>query len=148
MAEWKGKYEESQLEREALSKETGSLNTELFKVKNAYEETSDQLETIKRENSALQRMCLALVSHQLSQTHHTARCAHEHTHGCRRAPSDSTVLPVPSISMQNISVLPKAVKHVCKVIKLIKQMSWASHVLQTLRCHSQAKVVTGRLSTS
>ncbi|XP_039937947.1 myosin-3-like [Hirundo rustica] len=53
--EWKGKYEESQLEREALSKETGSLNTEVFKVKNAYEETLDQLETIKRENSALQQ---------------------------------------------------------------------------------------------
>lgn len=75
MAEWKRKYEESQLEREALSKEKGSLNTELFKVKNAYEETSDQLETIKRENSALQRMCLALVSHQLSQTHHSKVCS-------------------------------------------------------------------------
>lgn len=54
MAEWKGKYEESQLEREALSKESGSLNTELFKVKSAYEETLDQLETIRRENTALQ----------------------------------------------------------------------------------------------
>lgn len=63
MAEWKRKYEESQLEREALSKETGLLNTELFKVKNVYEETLDQLETMKRENSALQSRCLALVSH-------------------------------------------------------------------------------------
>lgn len=63
MAEWKGKYEESQLEREALSKESRSLNTELFKVKNAYEETLDQLEMIKRENKALKRKCLALVSH-------------------------------------------------------------------------------------
>ncbi|OWK53053.1 Myosin-3 [Lonchura striata] len=35
--------------------EAGSLNTELFKMKNAYEETLDQLETIKRENAALQQ---------------------------------------------------------------------------------------------
>lgn len=62
-AEWKGRYEESQLEREALSKESHSLNTELFKVKNAYEETLDHLETIKRENKTLKRKCLALVSH-------------------------------------------------------------------------------------
>ncbi|XP_027547336.1 myosin heavy chain, skeletal muscle-like [Neopelma chrysocephalum] len=55
MAEWKGKYEESQLEREALSKESCSLDTELFKVKNAYKETLDQLETIKRENNTLKQ---------------------------------------------------------------------------------------------
>lgn len=62
VAEWKGKYE-SQLEREALSKESCLLNTELFKVKNVYEETLDQLETIKRENKNLKRKCFALVSH-------------------------------------------------------------------------------------
>ncbi|XP_050175478.1 myosin-3-like isoform X2 [Myiozetetes cayanensis] len=55
MAEWRGKYEESQLEREALSKESCLLNTELFKVKNAYEETLDQLETIRRENNTLKQ---------------------------------------------------------------------------------------------
>lgn len=63
VAEWKRKYEESQLEREALSKESRSLNTECFKVKNAYEETLDQLETITRENKTLKRKCVALVSH-------------------------------------------------------------------------------------
>lgn len=63
VAEWKRKYEESQLEREALSKESRSLNTERFKVKNAYEETLDQLETITRENKTLKRKCVALVSH-------------------------------------------------------------------------------------
>lgn len=63
VAEWKRKYEESQLEREALSKELRSLNTERFKVKNAYEETLDQLETITRENKTLKRKCVALVSH-------------------------------------------------------------------------------------
>ncbi|OPJ72146.1 hypothetical protein AV530_007881 [Patagioenas fasciata monilis] len=55
VAEWKKKYEESQLEREALSKETRSLNTERFKVKNAYEETLDQIETITRENKTLKQ---------------------------------------------------------------------------------------------
>uniref|UniRef100_A0A8B9YY54 Myosin heavy chain 2 n=1 Tax=Buteo japonicus TaxID=224669 RepID=A0A8B9YY54_9AVES len=55
VAEWKGKYEESQLEREGLSKESRLLNTELFKVKNACEETLDQLETVKRENKTLKQ---------------------------------------------------------------------------------------------
>ncbi|XP_062466569.1 myosin-3-like [Pezoporus occidentalis] len=63
MAEWKGRYEESQLEREALSKESRSLNTELFKVKNAYEETLDQLEMIKRENKALKQETADLTEH-------------------------------------------------------------------------------------
>ncbi|KAM9371425.1 myosin-1B-like [Phaethornis superciliosus] len=55
VAEWKGKYVEKQLEREALSKESSSLNTEIFKVKNAYEETLDELETIKQENKTLKQ---------------------------------------------------------------------------------------------
>ncbi|KAM6345415.1 LOW QUALITY PROTEIN: myosin-3-like [Alca torda] len=54
VVEWKGKYEESQLDREALSK-SRLLNTELFKVKNTYEETLDQLETIKRKNKTLKQ---------------------------------------------------------------------------------------------
>lgn len=55
LAEWKTKYEESQSELEGSLKESRSLSTELFKMKNAYEETLDQLETIKRENKNLQR---------------------------------------------------------------------------------------------
>lgn len=58
LAEWKAKYEESQSELEGALKEARSLSTELFKMKNAYEETLDQLETIKRENKNLQRKCL------------------------------------------------------------------------------------------
>ncbi|KAH1183318.1 hypothetical protein KIL84_004810 [Mauremys mutica] len=54
LAEWKAKYEESQSELEASLKESWSLSTELFKMKNAYGETLDQLETIKRENKNLQ----------------------------------------------------------------------------------------------
>ena len=55
LAEWKQKYEEGQAELEGSLKETRSLSTELFKMKNSYEETLDHLETLKRENKNLQR---------------------------------------------------------------------------------------------
>lgn len=35
-------------------KESRSLSTELFKLKNSYEEALDHLETVKRENKNLQ----------------------------------------------------------------------------------------------
>lgn len=38
-----------------MQKESRSLNTELFKLKNSYEEALDHLETMKRENKNLQR---------------------------------------------------------------------------------------------
>ncbi|RXM35879.1 Myosin-1 [Acipenser ruthenus] len=50
LAEWKQKYELRQAELE----EVRSLSTELFKLKNSYEEALDQLETFKRENKNLQ----------------------------------------------------------------------------------------------
>ena len=55
LAEWKTKCEESQTELEASLKESRSLSTELFKLKNAYEEALDQLETVRRENKNLER---------------------------------------------------------------------------------------------
>lgn len=55
LAEWKTKCEESQAELESSLKESRSLSTELFKLKNAYEEALDQLETVKRENKNLER---------------------------------------------------------------------------------------------
>ena len=55
LAEWKQKYEEGQAELEGAQKEARSLGTELFKMKNSYEEALDQLETMKRENKNLQR---------------------------------------------------------------------------------------------
>ena len=55
LAEWKQKYEESQAELEGAQKEARSLSTELFKMKNSYEEALDHLETLKRENKNLQR---------------------------------------------------------------------------------------------
>ena len=58
LAEWKQKYEEGQAELEGAQKEARSLSTELFKMKNSYEEALDQLETLKRENKNLQRMSI------------------------------------------------------------------------------------------
>lgn len=55
LAEWKQKFEEGQAELEGAQKEARSLGTELFKMKNSYEEALDQLETMKRENKNLQR---------------------------------------------------------------------------------------------
>ena len=55
LADWKQKYEEGQSELEGSLKEARSLGTELFKMKNSYEEALDQLETMKRENKNLQR---------------------------------------------------------------------------------------------
>lgn len=54
LAEWKQKLDESQAELEAAQKESRSLSTEIFKMRNAYEEVVDQLETLRRENKNLQ----------------------------------------------------------------------------------------------
>lgn len=55
MAEWRQKYQESQAELEAAQKESRTLSTEIFQMKNAYEEVLDQVETVRRENKNLQR---------------------------------------------------------------------------------------------
>lgn len=63
LAEWKQKYEECQCELETSQKESRSLSTELFKLKNCYEETLDHLESIKRENKNLQGIVPAVTAH-------------------------------------------------------------------------------------
>lgn len=63
LAEWKQKYEEGQAELEGAQKEARGLSTELFKMKNSYEEALDQLETLKRENKNLQRMSYSELFH-------------------------------------------------------------------------------------
>lgn len=63
LAEWKQKLDESQAELEAAQKESRSLSTEIFKMRNAYEEVVDQLETLKRENKNLQGEFPALHPH-------------------------------------------------------------------------------------
>lgn len=54
LSDWKLKFDESQTELELSQKESRSLSTELFKLKNSYEEALDHLETDKRENRNLQ----------------------------------------------------------------------------------------------
>ena len=54
LSDWKLKFEECQLDLESSQKESRSLSTELFKLKNCYEEALDHLETVKRENKNLQ----------------------------------------------------------------------------------------------
>lgn len=60
LAEWKQKYQESQAELEAAQKESRCLSTEIFRMKNAYEEMLDQAETVRRENKNLQRKLRSL----------------------------------------------------------------------------------------
>lgn len=55
VSEWKQKHDESQAELEAALKEARSLGTENFKMKNAFEECLEQVDTLKRENKNLQR---------------------------------------------------------------------------------------------
>lgn len=74
VAEWKRKYEESQLEWEASSKDSRSLHSELFKVKNAYENSLDQLETARRENKTLKRKCWLWLPLSCSQPCHSKAC--------------------------------------------------------------------------
>ncbi|XP_055651092.1 myosin-13 [Falco peregrinus] len=55
LAEWKQKYQDSQADLEAAQKECRSLSTEIFRMKNAYEEMLDQAETVRWENKNLQQ---------------------------------------------------------------------------------------------
>lgn len=52
-AEWNQKNEELQLELDNSQKESRSYMTELYKLKTAYEESQDHIETIRKENKAL-----------------------------------------------------------------------------------------------
>ncbi|KAJ4932462.1 hypothetical protein JOQ06_010883 [Pogonophryne albipinna] len=73
LAEWKQKHEEGQAEMESAIKEVRSLGTENFKIKNAFEECLEQLETLKRENKNLQHEIMDLTE-QLGET---AKAIHE-----------------------------------------------------------------------
>ncbi|CAB1418977.1 unnamed protein product [Pleuronectes platessa] len=67
VAEWKQKYEEGQAELDSSLKELRSLGTENFKMKNAFEECIEQLESLKRENKNLQQEIMDLTE-QLGET--------------------------------------------------------------------------------
>ncbi|XP_063042688.1 myosin-16-like [Engraulis encrasicolus] len=53
MAEWSQKNEELQLELDSSQKECRSYMTEVYKLKTAYEESLDHLETVKKDNKTL-----------------------------------------------------------------------------------------------
>ncbi|KAL4658223.1 myosin-16-like [Arapaima gigas] len=53
IAEWSQKCEELQLELDNSQKECRSYMTEVYKLKSAYEESLDQLETVKKDNKTL-----------------------------------------------------------------------------------------------
>ncbi|XP_060799031.1 myosin-16-like [Neoarius graeffei] len=53
IAEWSQKCEELQLELENSQKECRSYMTEVYKIKTAYEESLDHLETVKKDNKTL-----------------------------------------------------------------------------------------------
>ncbi|XP_068581718.1 myosin-1B-like [Cebidichthys violaceus] len=67
VSEWKQKYEEGQAELESAMKEVRCLGTENFKMKNAFEECLEHLETLKRENKNLQQEIMDLTE-QLAET--------------------------------------------------------------------------------
>ncbi|KAK6328104.1 hypothetical protein J4Q44_G00000820 [Coregonus suidteri] len=69
----KQKYEEGQAELEGAQKEARSMSTELFKMKNSYEEALDHLETLKRENKNLQQE----ISDLTEQIGETGKSIHE-----------------------------------------------------------------------
>lgn len=52
-AEWNQKNEELQLELDNSQRESRSYMTELYKLKTAYEESQDQMETVRRDNKTL-----------------------------------------------------------------------------------------------
>ena len=53
VAEWKMKVEDLTAELDASQKECRNYSTELFRVKAAYEESQEQLDSIRRENKNL-----------------------------------------------------------------------------------------------
>ena len=53
VAEWKGKVDGLGYELDTAQKETRNISSELFRVKNAYDESTLQLEEVRRENKSL-----------------------------------------------------------------------------------------------
>ncbi|CAL8304773.1 unnamed protein product [Merluccius merluccius] len=60
-SEWSQKNEELQVELEGSQKESRSYMTELYKLKTAYEESLDQMETVRKDNKALSEELKELV---------------------------------------------------------------------------------------
>ena len=50
VGEWKGKVDGLGMDLDTAQKETRNVSSELFKIKNAYDESIVQLEEVRREN--------------------------------------------------------------------------------------------------
>uniref|UniRef100_A0A8C3YJ31 Myosin heavy chain 16 n=1 Tax=Catagonus wagneri TaxID=51154 RepID=A0A8C3YJ31_9CETA len=61
LAEWQQKCEELQVEVDASQKECRMYMTESFKIKTAYEESLEHLESVKKENKTLQEEIKELI---------------------------------------------------------------------------------------
>merc|ERR1711971_1060059 len=53
VGEWKGKVDSLGMDLDTAQKETRNISSELFRVKNAYDESVIQLEEVRRENKLL-----------------------------------------------------------------------------------------------
>merc|ERR1712243_65375 len=53
VGEWKGKCDGLSMDLDVAQKETRNVSSELFRVKNAYDEAVLQLEEVRRENKTL-----------------------------------------------------------------------------------------------
>merc|ERR1719362_1110952 len=53
VGEWKGKVDGLSMDLDVAQKETRNVSSELFRVKNAYDEAILQLEEVRRENKTL-----------------------------------------------------------------------------------------------
>lgn len=80
---------------------------------------------------------------------------YRHAHVCTRYTKlQDSVITVLSILTENIKVSPKVVEQVCKVTKLIKQMSLVPIICcrdvwsRAFRCHSQVTVIPSRGCTA
>ena len=51
--EWKQKCEDTTIELEASQKEARQYSTELFELRNQYEESHEQIEALRKENKNL-----------------------------------------------------------------------------------------------
>merc|ERR550519_1903860 len=55
VGEWKGKVDGLGMDLDTAQKETRNISSELFRVKNAYDESVIQLEEVRRENKLLSK---------------------------------------------------------------------------------------------
>ena len=73
VGEWKGKVDGLSFDLDVAQKETRNVSSELFRVKNAYDESILQLEEVRRENKSLSNE----IRHIMDQITEGGRSIHE-----------------------------------------------------------------------